>query len=106
MTNDVSAGIKYMLFASLLFACMGAFAKELSSSMSSIEVVFFRNIFGVFLILIAIYRKPIVQKGGRPWLLVFRGLAGFTALLFFFYKYICKNSTKNSRSFRKSHSFT
>ncbi|WP_072682489.1 DMT family transporter [Arcobacter sp. LA11] len=85
MTNDVSAGIKYMLFASLLFACMGAFAKELSSSMSSIEVVFFRNIFGVFLILIAIYRKPIVQKGGKPWLLVFRGMAGFTALLFFFY---------------------
>ena len=85
MTNDVSLGIKYMLFASLLFACMGAFAKELSSSMSSIEVVFFRNIFGVFLILISIYKKPLVQSGGKPWLLVFRGVAGFTALLFFFY---------------------
>ncbi len=85
MTNDVSLGIKYMLFASLLFACMGAFAKELSSSMSSIEVVFFRNIFGVFLILISIYKKPLVQRGGKPWLLVFRGVAGFTALLFFFY---------------------
>lgn len=85
MTNDVSLGIKYMLFASLLFACMGAFAKELSASMSSIEVVFFRNIFGVFLILIAIYRKPVVQKGGKPWLLAFRAIAGFTALLFFFY---------------------
>ncbi len=85
MTNDVSLGIKYMLFASFLFACMGAFAKELSSSMSSLEVVFFRNIFGVILILISIYRKPLVQKGGKLWLLIFRGLAGFTALLFFFY---------------------
>lgn len=85
MTNDVSLGIKYMLFASFLFALMGAFAKELSNSMSSLEVVFFRNVFGVFLILISIYRKPIKQVGGKPWLLIFRGLAGFTALLMFFY---------------------
>jgi len=85
MTNDVSLGIKYMLFASFLFALMGAFAKELSNSMSSLEVVFFRNIFGVFLILISIYKKPIKQVGGKPWLLIFRGLAGFTALLMFFY---------------------
>ncbi len=83
MTNDVSLGIKYMLFASFLFACMGAFAKELSGSMSSLEVVFFRNIFGVVLILMSIYRKPLVQEGGKPWLLIFRGMAGFTALLFF-----------------------
>jgi len=85
MTNDVSLGIKYMLFASLLFALMGAFAKELSDSMSSLEVVFFRNVFGVALILISIYRKPLSQIGGKPWLLIFRGMAGFTALLFFFY---------------------
>lgn len=85
MTNDVSLGIKYMIFASFLFACMGAFAKELSDSMSSIEVVFFRNVFGVILILFSIYRSPLVQKGGKPWLLIFRGMAGFTALLFFFY---------------------
>jgi drug/metabolite transporter (DMT)-like permease len=85
MENQVSQGIKYMLFASLLFAFMGAAAKELSSSMSSVEVVFFRNVFGVFLILISIYKTPLVQVGGKFWLLVFRGMAGFIALLFFFY---------------------
>ncbi len=85
MNNDISLGIKYMLFASFLFACMGAFAKELSDSMSSIEVVFFRNVFGIALLLISIYNKPLVQIGGKLWLLIFRGLAGFTALLFFFY---------------------
>ncbi len=85
MDSQTSIGIKYMLFASLLFAFMGAFAKELSDSMSSIEVVFFRNVFGVFLILISVYRKPLDQVGGKPWLLFFRGMAGFTALLFFFY---------------------
>lgn len=85
MNDNVSQGIKYMLFASLLFAFMGAFAKQLSDSMSSLEVVFFRNVFGVLLILISIYKKPLVQTGGKPWLLIFRGTAGFVALLFFFY---------------------
>ena len=85
MENQVLQGAKYMLFASLLFAFMGAIAKELSDSMSSIEVVFFRNVFGVFLIGISIYKKPLSQVGGKLWLLIFRGMAGFIALLFFFY---------------------
>jgi drug/metabolite transporter (DMT)-like permease len=85
MENQVNKGIQYMLFASLLFAFMGAAAKELSNSMTSVEVVFFRNVFGVFFILISIYKSPLKQIGGKFWLLVFRGLAGFIALLFFFY---------------------
>lgn len=85
MIEQTNQGIKYMLFASLLFAFMGAFAKQLSGSMPSLEVVFFRNVFGVVLILLSIYRKPLDQIGGKPWLLIFRGMAGFIALLFFFY---------------------
>ena len=85
MENQVKKGIQYMLFASLLFAFMGAAAKELSDSMSSVEVVFFRNVFGVLLILISIYNSPLKQIGGKFWLLVFRGISGFIALLFFFY---------------------
>lgn len=85
MENQVNKGIQYMLFASLLFAFMGAAAKELSNSMSSVEVVFFRNVFGVFFILISIYKSPLKQIGGKFWLLTFRGVAGFVALLFFFY---------------------
>lgn len=85
MENQVSKGIKYMLIASLLFAFMGAVAKELSDSMSSVEIVFFRNVFGVFFILISIYKSPLKQLGGKFWLLIFRGVAGFVALLFFFY---------------------
>ena len=85
MENQVSKGIKYMLLASLLFAFMGAAAKELSDSMSSVEIVFFRNVFGVFFILISIYNSPLKQLGGKFWFLIFRGVAGFVALLFFFY---------------------
>ena len=85
MENQLRKGINYMLLASLLFAFMGAVAKELSDSMSSVEVVFFRNVFGVFFILISIYNSPLKQVGGKFWLLIFRGVAGFVALLFFFY---------------------
>jgi len=83
--NDTNLAIKYMLFASLLFAFTGGFAKELSNYMSSIEVVFFRNISGVIIVFYAIYKSPLNQKGGRPLLLISRGLVGFSALLMYFY---------------------
>ncbi len=74
-----------MLFASFCFAVMGGFAKELSKDMSAIEVVFFRNIFGVLFILVTLFKYPIKQKGGKLMLLLFRGFMGFFALLAFFY---------------------
>lgn len=83
--KELNSGVKYMLFASFLFAIMGAFAKLASEHMSSLEVVFFRNIFGVMFIGYALYKTPMVQKGGRPFLLFFRGLMGFLALLAYFY---------------------
>jgi drug/metabolite transporter (DMT)-like permease len=101
MENQVSKGIKYMLLASLLFAFMGAAAKELSDSMSSVEVVFFRNVFGVIFILISIYNSPLKQLGGKFWLLIFRGVAGFVALLFFFYN-ICIISLGEAMTFSKT----
>ena len=74
-----------MLFASFCFAVMGGFAKELSKDFSAIEVVFFRNIFGIAFLLITMLKYPITQKGGKFWLLFFRGFIGFLALLAFFY---------------------
>lgn len=94
-------GINYMILASLLFAFMGAFAKELSENMSSVEVVFFRNVFGVFLILYSIYKKPLEQKGGKPFLLLFRGTVGFLALLMFFYN-ISKIPLAEAMTFSKT----
>lgn len=84
-TENIKLATKYMLFASLLFALTGGFAKELSAYMSSIEVVFFRNVSGVFIISYAIYKSGLVQKGGRPLLLIGRGVVGFVALLMYFY---------------------
>jgi drug/metabolite transporter (DMT)-like permease len=83
--ENVKLAAKYMLFSALLFALTGGFAKELSAYMSSIEVVFFRNVSGVIIISYAIYKSGLVQKGGRPFLLIGRGLVGFIALLMYFY---------------------
>ena len=83
--NNLDKGIKYMLIASFTFAIMGAFAKLASESMSSLEVVFFRNIAGVIIVGLAVLKKPMNHKGGKPFLLLFRGFMGFVALLAFFY---------------------
>lgn len=83
--SEVKQGVFYMLIAAFCGALMGAFAKALSGDMDTLEVVFFRNIIGVVLVLITIYKKPIKQKGGRPFLLFFRGFIGFVALLAWFY---------------------
>jgi len=74
-----------MLIASFSFAFMGAFAKLASQSISSVEVVFFRSLFGVVIIGYAIYKKPMSHSGGKFFLLLFRGTMGFVALLAYFY---------------------
>ena len=78
-------GILFMLLASLSFAAMGGFAKVVSQVLPPVEVTFFRNIFGVLLIGIAIWKVPLKQTGGKPLLLLFRGSMGFAALLAYFY---------------------
>jgi len=83
--DNTKLAIKYMLISSFLFSFTGGFAKELSTYVSSLEVVFFRNITGVIIILYAIYRSPLKQKGGKPFLLFIRGFIGFSALLMYFY---------------------
>jgi len=83
--SQLDRGVLYMFMASFFFAVMGAFAKLSSESMSSLEVVFFRNVFGVALIGYAVVRAPMKHQGGKPLLLFFRGFMGFVALLAFFY---------------------
>ena len=77
--------IKYMLYAGLLFAITGTFAKILSDFLPSLEIVFFRNIVGLIIIVISIYKIPLKQTGGKPFLLFIRGFVGFLALLMYFY---------------------
>jgi len=74
-----------MLLASFSFALMGGFVKVLAQTLPSVEVTFFRNIFGVVIIGLSIWKVPLKQTGGKPVLLLFRGFIGFVALLAYFY---------------------
>ncbi|MEE6578365.1 DMT family transporter, partial [Campylobacter coli] len=67
------------------FALMGACAKILSKEMSSIEIMFFRNIIGVLFIVYLLKRSKVHKEGGHFWLLVFRGVTGTLSLYMFFY---------------------
>ncbi|EAJ4996627.1 DMT family transporter, partial [Campylobacter coli] len=64
---------------------MGACAKILSKEMSSIEIMFFRNIIGVLFIVYLLKRSKVHKEGGHFWLLVFRGVTGTLSLYMFFY---------------------
>jgi drug/metabolite transporter (DMT)-like permease len=85
MTKDIKKSIILMLLASLSFGVMGGFAKILSQTLPPLEIAFFRNIFGVAIIIAALIYTPSKSKGGKPILLFFRGFIGFLALLAYFY---------------------
>jgi drug/metabolite transporter (DMT)-like permease len=74
-----------MVLATLSFALMGAITKLLGNRYPSVELVFFRNLGGLLLLLISIYRRPLVQTGGKTKLLLFRGTIGATSLFAFYY---------------------
>ncbi len=78
-------GIINMLIASLFFAVMGASVKIVGKDFDAIQTVFWRNVFGTFILLLSLYRRPSNNIGGRPYLLIFRGIAGTLALYALFY---------------------
>jgi drug/metabolite transporter (DMT)-like permease len=83
--DDIRKGVVSMLIASFCFALVGACTRLLRDSVPSVEIVFFRNVIGVVFILYSIWKQPLVQTGGKPGLLAFRGIIGTLALYMFFY---------------------
>ncbi|WP_040500062.1 DMT family transporter [Helicobacter pullorum] len=75
-----------MLIAALLFTIMGMFVKILTPNLPVIEVAFARNSFGLIWIIIALMiNPPKSQQGGKPFILFFRGFAGGSAMMAYFY---------------------
>jgi len=85
LLKTIDKGILYMLLGALISALNGAVSKILADDMSAMEIVFFRNIIGVFLILYALKHTPPTLTGGKWYLLITRGLFGFSAMILFFY---------------------
>ncbi|MCC5624024.1 DMT family transporter [Nostoc sp. CHAB 5715] len=80
-----SEGIVYMVIAAFCFSVSGACTRVLGKDISSVELVFFRNCIGVIFIFYSVNQRPLVQIGGKPFLLIFRGITGTLALYTFFY---------------------
>lgn len=84
-TFQFSKGIGYSLLAALVFALMGACVKIAGRQLSSVNIVFYRNVLGVAVILLSLYKNPLRNTGGRFGLLMFRGFIGTMALFTLFY---------------------
>jgi len=85
LLKTIDKGMLYMLLGALISALNGAVSKILADDMSAMEIVFFRNLIGVGLILYALKHTPPTLSGGKWYLLITRGVLGFTAMILFFY---------------------
>jgi drug/metabolite transporter (DMT)-like permease len=74
-----------MLLSALISAVNGAITKVLSDDIPPLEIVLFRNLLGVLIILWALKIKPPTLLGGKFHLLFLRGFLGFLAMILFFY---------------------
>jgi drug/metabolite transporter (DMT)-like permease len=74
-----------MLLSALISALNGAITKVLSDDIPPLEIVLFRNLLGVLIILWALKIKPPTLLGGKFHLLFLRGFLGFLAMILFFY---------------------
>jgi len=74
-----------MLLSAFISALNGAIAKILGEDLSALEIVFFRNLIGVLIVLVLLRHTPPTLPGGKPHLLFLRGFFGFSAMILFFY---------------------
>lgn len=74
-----------MILASLLFSWMGVCVRFASQTIPVSEIVFFRSIIGLVLILPVMLLQKAPFKGHRPLVLCTRGVTGFFALALYFY---------------------
>ena len=75
----------WMVVAGFLFSCMGVFVKLGAAHFSSIELVFYRSLFGLLLIyaVVRIQRLPLATTHWKSHF--WRGFSGLGALLMFFF---------------------
>lgn len=94
-------GVYFMTLACLDFALLGACAKILSENLSSIQIMFFRNLIGSIVLMYLILKIKNKKEGGHFLLLLFRGIAGTLALYAFFYN-IANISLGGAFAFQKT----
>jgi len=85
LLHKVDKGILFMLIGALISAFSGALTKMLADDMSALEIVFFRNIIGIIIIVYALKHTVPTLSGGKFYMLITRGVFGFLAMILYFY---------------------
>ena len=83
--NSIDKGVLFMLLSALIGALNGAVAKFLSQSMDPIEIVFYRNLIGVLIVLYSFKKFSVSIDTSKLHLLILRGVFGALAMVLFFY---------------------
>lgn len=81
----IDKGIIFMLFSAIFGALNGAVAKYLSYEMDPIEIVFYRNLIGMIIIIYSLQKFKVYIDKSKLHLLFLRGLFGSIAMVLFFY---------------------
>ena len=79
------SGIRLMIQASFFFSLMALCVKAVSRSLPSNEIVFFRSLLGLLMILPLMKAKKVSFWGRHRGKLFLRGIAGYLALALFFH---------------------
>jgi len=85
MIKNMDRGILFMLLSALISALNGAVAKILSEDFTALEIVFYRNLLGMTMVLYTLKHTAPILKGGKFHLLFLRGVFGASAMVVFFY---------------------
>jgi len=81
----IDKGVLFMLLSAMIAALSGAVAKVLSDTMDPIEIVFYRNLLGVMILLYSFKKVSVSIDTTKLHLLFLRGFFGTVAMLMFFY---------------------
>jgi len=81
----IDKGVLFMLLSAFIGALNGAVAKFLSDSMDPIEIVFYRNLLGMFILLYTFKKIKTTIDFSKLHLLILRGVFGATAMVLFFF---------------------
>ena len=86
MTDEIRLGALYLLLGEALLAIMGAIIKHLSDDLSTDQIVFFRNVAGLIVLLPLIMRTGISELKTSVWHWhLMRGLVGVSAMYCYFW---------------------
>lgn len=86
MTHELRTGALFLLLGEALLAIMGAMIKHLSLELSTEQIVFFRNLFGLLVLVPLIMRTGTAQlrTGTWQWHMV-RAIVGLSAMYCYFW---------------------